>query len=78
MSFLHLFTESDNQTLCPVRIVLMGAVALYHAGVTFAVMFQGLHLDFSMLGQYVQHMCELGGSIAAGVGVKSVLKGDAQ
>lgn len=78
MSLLHFFTESDNTTLCPVRVLLIGATVLYHAGAAFAVAFQGLHLDFSMLGQYVQHMCALGGSMAAGIGVKSVLKGDAQ
>lgn len=74
----QLFSEPNNTTPCPVR-VLAGVTALtYHASAAAGIWHGSLHLDIATLGAYMQHMTMLIGVGGAAVGAKSVLKGDAQ
>ena len=76
---LQLVTEPDNATLCPVRVIILGVgVPLYHAFAGYALIARHLPLDFAVLGLYVQHMCTLGGTLAASLGAKSLGKADAR
>jgi hypothetical protein len=72
-----LFTEPDNQTPCPVRVLTGIAALTYHAGAAAGICVGALHLDIATLGAYLQHMAMLIGVGGASVGAKSVLKGDA-
>jgi hypothetical protein len=74
---LHVATEPDGESFCPVRIGTMFAGLTYHVGAAFMIFHQNMQLDMSILGQYIQHMSTLIGVSAAGIGAKSVLKGDA-
>ena len=79
MSWLtHIVTESDNQTVCPVRIIYFAGVVFYHLFLAVASVTGFLHLDIDTLGQYVKHIVEFGGAAGASIGAKSLMKGDAQ
>lgn len=75
---MKLSSEPDNRTPCPVRIGTLGVAMAYHVGVAWMVFSQGDHVTQVGLGLYVQHMCYLIGFGAGGVGIKSVLGGDAK
>ena len=77
MNISNWFTEPDNKTLCPVRAVSIGTIGMYHVGAVYGLLTGAFHADMIALGQYAQHMMTLGGTLAMGVGAKSVLKGDA-
>lgn len=74
----NIFSESDNSTFCPVRVGAGITAALYHVGAVIGVFVGAIHLDIASMGLYLQHMVTLIGATGASVGVKSVLKGDAQ
>ena len=77
MGLMNLITEGDNSTVCPVRVGSTIVGFLYHVAIVAGVYLEHLHLDMASLGQYIQHMMVLIGTMAAGIGAKSVLKGDA-
>ena len=74
----NIFSESDNSTLCPVRVGAGITAFLYHVAAVIGAVIGVIHLDMATLGMYLQHMVTLIGTTGASVGVKSVLKGDAQ
>ncbi len=74
----HILTESDNATACPVRVGSGVVGLIYHAAAGAGVYLGSMHIDIVTLGQYMRHMIELVGVAAAGIGVKSAMKGDAQ
>lgn len=76
MGWPKILCEPDNVTPCPVRVVLSGATAVYHAAATYGFIFKGIAFDIETLGKYLEHMCLVGGTMAGGTGIKSVLKGD--
>jgi hypothetical protein len=53
------------------------ATVVYHAGAGYMVFGQHQALGMEVLGAYADHMLKIGGTLAAGIGVKAVLKGDA-
>ena len=71
-------TEGNNTTTCPVRLGLVGTVVIYHAAAAWMVFGQGTSMDMAILGQYVQHMATVIGTAGAAIGVKSLMKGDAE
>ena len=73
-----LFTESDNQTPCPVRVAAGATNVIYHMAAIAGVYIGAIHLDIVTLGQYLQHMATLIGVSGATVGAKSMMRGDAQ
>ena len=73
-----MFSESDNSTPCPVRIGSGVTAFIYHIAAVIGVWLGVIHLDMASMGMYLQHMVTLIGTTGASVGVKSVLKGDAQ
>jgi hypothetical protein len=78
MNFLrNLITEANNTTVCPFRCVMLGAGTIYHAAAGWMVFGQHAPVGMEMLGQYIQHMSIFGGTLAGGVGAKSLMKGDA-
>lgn len=75
---LQMLTERDNATVCPVRVILVGAIAVYHLAAVVGVCIGQMRLDMPSLGDYLQHMCLVMGAAGGSIGVKSVLRGDAQ
>ena len=75
---IQVFTESDNATLCPVRVSSGTVGIVYHAAAIFGLLTGALHIDMDTLGAYTQHMIELVGVGGLVVGAKSAMKGDAQ
>ena len=71
MIFSNWFTEDDNATFCPFRATTLGAIGMYHIGAVYGVISGALHADMVTLGQYANHMMTLGGTLAAGVSVRS-------
>ena len=79
MSWLaHLFTEPDNTTVCPVRVIGLASGALYHAAAAGGIATGAIHLDIASLGQYLQHMSVLAGTMGVATGAKSIMNGDAK
>jgi hypothetical protein len=78
MQATDLLTESDNQTICPVRAATAVAGALYHAAAAYGVYAGSVHIDIASLGQYMNHMMTLVGVGGGAIGAKSVMKGDAK
>ena len=60
------------------RLGSIGVALVYHVAAMWMVFGQHTTVDMGTLGAYVQHMCYLIGTAGAAIGVKSVLKGDAQ
>jgi len=77
MKWPRLFTERDNETPCPARVLMLCAVTVYHGLVGYALVAQHLVLTIESLGQYLVHMSMAVGTVAGAIGVKSALKGDA-
>jgi len=74
----HILTEPDGSTFCPVRVFGLFAGAIYHAGGVTGIVQGHIVLDMATMGEYLQHMCYLVGTIGAGTGVKSLMNGDAK
>jgi len=74
----QLITEKNNETVCPVRVATTIAATIYHAAAVAGVYFGSIHIDMAALGQYLTHMVTLIAGGGATVGVKSVLKADAE
>ncbi len=75
---LQMLTERDNSTVCPVRVILLGAIVVYHVAAIVGVCLGQMHLDMPALGDYLQHMSVVMLAAGGSIGAKSVLKGDAQ
>ena len=73
----HALTEKDNATFCPVRIGGVTTGVLYHIAAGVGVLMHSVTLDMASLGMYIQHMMTLVGVSGATIGVKSVMKADA-
>lgn len=69
--------ESDNVTLCPFRLFMGMVTTVYHAGAGYMVFGQHQPLGMDVLGAYANHMILIGGTLAGGIGAKSLMKGDA-
>ena len=70
--------ESDNATLCPVRMMGTMGIVGYHALLGFMLGHQHAALSMADLGTYMQQMSTAGVAFGVGIGAKSVMKGDAQ
>jgi hypothetical protein len=75
--FAQMLTEANNSTLCPVRILGAVAVSIYHIAAAIGVAVGSIHIDMSVLGDYVRQMIEVTGTLAASVGAKSLMRADA-
>ena len=79
MEWLHkLWTEPDNKTPCPLRVVGLSSVAVYHG--LFGWMLAGQHaiITTQVLSTYVDNMSTLVGVVGVAIGAKSIMKGDAK
>ena len=74
---LQTLTEADGQTLCPVRVTALAAVAGYHGLLAFMVGHQHVTLAMADLGSYLHDMSLAGAALGVGVGAKAVMKADA-
>lgn len=75
---LQILTERDNATVCPVRVILLGAIVVYHVAAVVGVCIGQLRIDMPSLGDYLQHMSIVMLAAGGSIGAKSALKGDAQ
>jgi hypothetical protein len=73
----HLLTESDNSTLCPVRVLTATTAFLYHVAALAGFFLGSVHLDISTLGQYITHLTTLIAGGGATVGIKALTGGNA-
>ena len=78
MKLWDLFTEADNQTLCPVRVGWALATLGYHGVAGWALAFQGAHVSMAALGAYVTHQIMLHGGGGLVATAKTRFGGDAK
>lgn len=78
MKLTNLWTERDNDTLCPVKIGGWLSCVGYHAGAVFGFFSGAIHADIATLGQYVLHMGSLFASMGVASGIRTTLKDTSQ
>lgn len=75
--FAQMLTEGNGSMLCPVRILGVVAVGIYHIAAVVGVAHNSIQISMDALGDYVTQMIQFVGTIAASVGAKSLMRADA-
>ena len=75
-SIRHLLTESDNKTLCPIRILAVTCFVIFHAMFIAGIVLGNVSFDLKSAGEYLQYALSMTGISAASIGMKSIMRGD--